>query len=102
MACVGASDTGVYAYCETPISDGWRIRFYSNWTWSDGPGIALVAFFTLSEAVAQQLGALPLSRRASLPCLPPSRLPAARHSPPPSRSLAPRLARPRQYCCSCQ
>jgi hypothetical protein len=30
---------GVYAFCETPISDGWRIRYYqSPWTWEDGPG----------------------------------------------------------------
>ncbi|TAJ21522.1 MAG: matrixin family metalloprotease, partial [Planctomycetota bacterium] len=31
------SDSGVLAYCETPISDGWRIRYYSVWTWADGP-----------------------------------------------------------------
>jgi hypothetical protein len=29
---------GVLAFCETPISDGWRIRYYQNWTWQDGPG----------------------------------------------------------------
>ena len=29
---------GVLAFTETPISDGWRIRFCENWTWSDGPG----------------------------------------------------------------
>ncbi len=29
---------GVLAFCETPISDGWRIRYYSSWTWHDGPG----------------------------------------------------------------
>jgi len=28
---------GVLAFCETPISDGWRIRYYSTWTWQDGP-----------------------------------------------------------------
>ena len=26
------------AYTETPISDGWRIRYYSSWNWKDGPG----------------------------------------------------------------
>jgi len=29
---------GVLAYCETPISNGWRIRYYESWTWEDGPG----------------------------------------------------------------
>jgi hypothetical protein len=29
---------GVFAYCETPIVNGWRIRYYqSPWTWEDGP-----------------------------------------------------------------
>lgn len=32
------SQSGVLAYCEAPISDGWRIRYYSSWTWDDGPG----------------------------------------------------------------
>jgi hypothetical protein len=30
---------GVLAYTETPISDGWRIRYYREpWIWTDGPG----------------------------------------------------------------
>lgn len=28
---------GVLAFTETPISDGWRILYYSSWSWSDGP-----------------------------------------------------------------
>jgi hypothetical protein len=28
---------GTLAFTETPIADGWRIRYYSNWTWHDGP-----------------------------------------------------------------
>ena len=35
---LSGSSGGVLAYCETPISDGWRIRYYSGWTWQDGPG----------------------------------------------------------------
>lgn len=31
------SSGGVLAFCETPISDGWRIRYYQSWTWADGP-----------------------------------------------------------------
>jgi len=34
---LGGSSGGVLAYCETPISDGWRIRYYSGWIWQDGP-----------------------------------------------------------------
>ena len=34
---LSGSSGGVLAYCETPISDGWRIRFYESWTWDDGP-----------------------------------------------------------------
>ena len=35
---IGGSSGGVLAFCETPISDGWRIRYYQSWTWQDGPG----------------------------------------------------------------
>jgi len=31
------SGGGVLAFVETPISDGWRMRFYENWNWADGP-----------------------------------------------------------------
>ena len=34
---ISGSNSGVLAYCETPISDGWRIRYYEGWVWSDGP-----------------------------------------------------------------
>lgn len=35
---IAGSNGGVYAYCELPISDGWRIRFYSDAAvWHDGP-----------------------------------------------------------------
>ncbi|MBI1852878.1 MAG: IPT/TIG domain-containing protein [Planctomycetes bacterium] len=34
VACSG----GTLAFTETPIADGWRIRFCTDWTWSDGPG----------------------------------------------------------------
>jgi hypothetical protein len=29
---------GTLAFTETPISDGWRIRFCDEWVWDDGPG----------------------------------------------------------------
>ena len=36
-SCTG----GTLAYCETPISNGWRIRYCENWNWYDGPGTAI-------------------------------------------------------------
>lgn len=39
VSSISGSSGGVLAYCETPISNGWRIRFYGDaWTWQDGPG----------------------------------------------------------------
>jgi len=35
---ITGSSGGVLAFTETPISDGWRIRYYQSWTWQDGPG----------------------------------------------------------------
>lgn len=32
---------GVLAFTETPISNGWRIRYYETWTWNDGPGTSI-------------------------------------------------------------
>lgn len=34
---ISGSSGGVLAYCETPIQDGWRIRYYQGWSWQDGP-----------------------------------------------------------------
>ncbi|HEX5009795.1 MAG TPA: IPT/TIG domain-containing protein, partial [Planctomycetota bacterium] len=35
---LAGSSGGVLAFTETPISTGWRIFYYSSWTWQDGPG----------------------------------------------------------------
>jgi hypothetical protein len=35
---ISGSSGGVLAYTETPIADGWRIRYYQSWSWQDGPG----------------------------------------------------------------
>jgi len=35
---ISGSNGGVLAFTETPISNGWRIRYYEGWNWSDGPG----------------------------------------------------------------
>jgi len=39
ISSLSGSSGGVLAYTETPISNGWRIRFYGDaWNWHDGPG----------------------------------------------------------------
>jgi hypothetical protein len=35
---ISGSGGSTLAFTETPISDGWRIRYYQTWTWHDGPG----------------------------------------------------------------
>ncbi|HKX46099.1 MAG TPA: matrixin family metalloprotease [Planctomycetota bacterium] len=37
-SALDADGGGTLAFCETPISDGWRIRYYENHSWQDGPG----------------------------------------------------------------
>ena len=40
---ISGNGGGVLAFTETPISDGWRIRYFSDpWIWHDGPGLGLV------------------------------------------------------------
>jgi len=41
VSSVSSCSSGVLAYCETPISNGWRIRMCEQWTWADGPGTNL-------------------------------------------------------------
>ena len=39
LSAVSSCNSGVLAYCEIPIANGWRIRFCDDsWTWQDGPG----------------------------------------------------------------
>ncbi len=39
---ISGSAGGVYAFTEVPGTDGWRIRYYQTWTWSDGPSDQLL------------------------------------------------------------
>ena len=41
VSSISSCSSGVLAYCETPISNGWRIRMCEQWTWADGPGTNL-------------------------------------------------------------
>ena len=53
---ISGSNGGVLAYCETPISDGWRIRYYEGWVWSDGPGSAGGNAIDLQEVACHEYG----------------------------------------------
>jgi hypothetical protein len=50
------SSGGTLAYCETPISDGWRIKYLSAWTWADGPGSVSGSQIDLQGVAAHEYG----------------------------------------------
>jgi len=47
---------GVLAYAETPISNGWRIRYYDCWTWEDGPGTQIGSREDLQSVACHEYG----------------------------------------------
>lgn len=49
---ITGSSPGVFAFTEVPGTDGWRIRYYANWTWSDGPDALQIAGQTDLQGVA--------------------------------------------------
>ncbi len=53
---ISGSSGGVLAYCETPISDGWRIRYYEAWSWADGPGVILSGQMDLQSIACHEYG----------------------------------------------
>ena len=53
---LSGSSGGVLAYCETPISDGWRIRYYQSWTWADGPSGIGGSQFDLQSVACHEYG----------------------------------------------
>ncbi len=44
------------AFTETPITDGWRTRYGSSWTWSDGPGLAGNGEIDLQAVATHEVG----------------------------------------------
>jgi hypothetical protein len=46
---------GTLAFTETPISDGWRIRFCDEWAWDDGPG-TISNRFDIQGVMAHEYG----------------------------------------------
>ncbi len=53
---ISGSNGGVLAYTETPIADGWRIRYYEGWVWSDGPGSPPGNQIDLQEVACHEYG----------------------------------------------
>lgn len=53
---IAGSSGGVLAYTETPISDGWRIRYYESWTWDDGPGSVSSSRIDFQGIACHELG----------------------------------------------
>ena len=48
--------SGVLAYTEAPITDGWRIRFCDEWTWDDGPGSIPGSRFDIQGIMTHEYG----------------------------------------------
>ena len=56
-SALNASSGGVLAYCETPISDGWRIRYLDPpWQWDDGPGTSIGSREDLQSVACHEYG----------------------------------------------
>jgi hypothetical protein len=53
---IAGSGGGVLAFCELPIHDGWRIRYYASETWSDGPGAPQPGQQDLQGVAAHEYG----------------------------------------------
>ena len=47
---------GALAFTETPISNGWRIRFCDNWTWDDGPTGSIGNRFDIQGVMTHEYG----------------------------------------------
>jgi len=48
--------SGLLAFTEMPITDGWRNRFCDEWTWSDGPGTAGANRWDIQAVMCRQYG----------------------------------------------
>ncbi len=52
---IPGSSGGVLAFTETPIDNGWRIRYYGTWSWQDGPG-SVTSGIDLQGVACHELG----------------------------------------------
>ncbi len=55
-SAISGSSGAFVAFTETPIADGWRIRYYEAWTWSDGPGAPLPNELDLQGIATHEAG----------------------------------------------
>ena len=53
---LSGSSGGVLAFTESPGSNGWRIRYYSGWTWADGPGAQIGNRIDLQGVACHEYG----------------------------------------------
>ena len=92
---LGGGSGGTLAFTETPIADGWRIRYYSNWTWHDGPGPVNVGVDLQGVAAHEYGHALGLGHSTAS-----GRHDAGRRSPARARASARSTATTRPACSS--
>ena len=56
VSAIGNCGGSTLAFAETPISDGWRIRFCDNWNWADGPSFIGGNQFDIQGVMAHEYG----------------------------------------------
>ncbi len=55
-SAISSCGGGTLAFTETPISDGWRIRFCDEWNWADGPAGIGGGVFDLQGIMTHEYG----------------------------------------------
>jgi hypothetical protein len=55
-SALSGSSGGTLAFTETPIGDGWRIRYYEAWNWHDGPDTIGNGAFDLQSVACHEYG----------------------------------------------
>lgn len=57
VSALGSCEEGVFAFVETPMADGWRMRVCDDeWVWSDGPGSPSGGTADLQAIVTHEFG----------------------------------------------
>jgi hypothetical protein len=55
VSAISSCAASTLAFTETPIADGWRIRFCDNWNWDDGPG-SIIGRFDIQSVMCHEYG----------------------------------------------